>query len=63
MEGNMIWRIVHAYVFEIMVAGLTSVFKGSRLKNRHADCTIDEWFGLTGMDEFGFEVFVNFGHE
>lgn len=59
----MVWGVAQANVFDIMVARLTGVFKGSGLKNRHADCTADERFRLTGMDEFGLEVFVNFGHE
>jgi hypothetical protein len=63
MEDNVVRCVVQANVFEIVVACLTGVFKGGRLKNWHADRTADERVGLTCVNEFGLKVLVNFFHE
>jgi hypothetical protein len=55
--------IVQTNVFEVIVAGSTRVFKCGRLENGHTDSPANKWFRFAGVDEFGFDVLVIFGHE
>lgn len=62
MEGYVVGGIVQTNVFEVIVAGSTRVFKCGRLKNGYTDSPANKGFRFTGVDEFGFEVVVMFGH-
>jgi hypothetical protein len=62
MEGYVVGGIVQTNVFEVIVAGSTRVFECGRLKNGHTDSPANKGFRFTGVDEFGLEMLVTFGH-
>ena len=53
----MIWGIVQANVFEVVVACLARIFKHCRLKYRYAYRPHDAWFGFACVDEFSVNPF------
>jgi hypothetical protein len=56
MKRQMVWGVVEANVFQVVVAGFAGVLKRCGLKDGHCDGAQNAGLGLSGVDEFRFKA-------
>ena len=62
VKRHVVGGVVHADVFQLVIAGLAGVFESGGLEHRQAHGSTDSFLGFSGMDQKGVDAMFFSGH-